>query len=506
MKSIPIYKAEKSIAGLVDKIKASRVFAYYAPVEIWKPSQTDVERVLANLHAQGSMNDKDLFYTKSILVTTNCNKNDDVFDKVEAWIAKDTPSHKPTNIEHDEHKLVGHITENWVIDANGHLISNDTSLDELPDIFHIVNGAVIYRNWEDQELVTRAEKLIAEIQEGKKFVSMECIFTNFDYAVLDGEKYSVIARSADTSYMTQHLRCYGGSGECDGKRIGRLLRNITFTGKGYVDKPANPDSIIFNSVSFNFSTDESKTSTFVSSGVNNTIEENINMANELDILKAQIDELKVQLKAMTDAKVAAEEKLAKADVEKYQAQIDTLTQDVEAAKKSEEEKEKKMKDMKAKCEELEASLNTANTSKAELEAKLAAVEAEKMTANRVSTLVDGGIDKEVATNKVKVYSNLTDEQFGVIATDLIEAAAAKKAKAEEKPDTSTPPVDDDAKNADTQVLDDAKPNTEANLTAEGSVDDREVDDVRKDLMNAFAARRGRNRSAKVETTNQDSDE
>ena len=28
--------------------------------------------------------------------------------------------------------------------------------------------------------------------------------------------------------------------------IGRLLRNITFCGKGYVKKPANPDSIIFS--------------------------------------------------------------------------------------------------------------------------------------------------------------------------------------------------------------------------------------------------------------------
>ena len=30
-------------------------------------------------------------------------------------------------------------------------------------------------------------------------------------------------------------------------KVGRLLRNITFSGKGFVEKPANPDSIIFDS-------------------------------------------------------------------------------------------------------------------------------------------------------------------------------------------------------------------------------------------------------------------
>ena len=46
--------------------------------------------------------------------------------------------------------------------------------------------------------------------------------------------------------MTKFLRAYGGEGEHENYKIGRVLRQITFSGKGFVDRPANPDSIIFN--------------------------------------------------------------------------------------------------------------------------------------------------------------------------------------------------------------------------------------------------------------------
>jgi hypothetical protein len=52
--------------------------------------------------------------------------------------------------------------------------------------------------------------------------------------------------------LTSHLRAYGGPGIFDDFRIGRVLRKITFSGKGFVDKPANPDSIIFDKEDLRF--------------------------------------------------------------------------------------------------------------------------------------------------------------------------------------------------------------------------------------------------------------
>jgi hypothetical protein len=44
--------------------------------------------------------------------------------------------------------------------------------------------------------------------------------------------------------MTSHLKAYGGSGHYGGERVGRVLKNIIFSGKGLTKKPANPDSRI----------------------------------------------------------------------------------------------------------------------------------------------------------------------------------------------------------------------------------------------------------------------
>lgn len=261
-----IFKAEADIDGLAEKILASQSIAYSTQLLPWTPSEKEEHqknylsesfRESANVHGYtlGSAYDSDLFFTKSILVSTNWNKNDDVFSPGEVWASRHTPSHKPTNIEHDEKRLVGHITETWALDVDGNLIPDNTVIDDLPELYHIANGAVIYMNWQDDGLKQRTSELIASIEGGKKYVSMEAIFTNFGYAVVTPEnKFHVVARNQETAFLTKHLRAYGGTGNFDGCKIGRLLKNISFSGKGYVDQPANPYSVIFKDGNvFNYS-------------------------------------------------------------------------------------------------------------------------------------------------------------------------------------------------------------------------------------------------------------
>ena len=146
-----IYKAEANIDGLADRILANQSVAYDSKIQVWTPSEreflqrqslTESLRTAAKLRAMGSIEDKDLFFTKSILVSTNWNKNDDVFSQVPVWAARHTPSHKPTNLEHDQNQLVGHITDTWAIDADGNIIPEDTLVDDLPELYHLANGIV----------------------------------------------------------------------------------------------------------------------------------------------------------------------------------------------------------------------------------------------------------------------------------------------------------------------------------------------------------------------------
>ena len=49
--------------------------------------------------------------------------------------------------------------------------------------------------------------------------------------LVKGTHCKIVPRSEQTSFLTKYLRSYGGSGEYDGARIYRVLRDFTFSGK-----------------------------------------------------------------------------------------------------------------------------------------------------------------------------------------------------------------------------------------------------------------------------------
>lgn len=466
---IPLYQSELSVEGLADKIQAQSSIAYLAPV-ILEKLEFDNEKILKTIAglSLASENDSDLYVTKSILVTTDWNKNTDVFDPKETWAARYTPVHKPTNIDHDEHKLCGHITSVWAIDSEGQIVPDNTSIEDIPKLFHLVNAAVIYLNWSDEELTGRTQKLIAEIKEGKKFVSMEALFTDFDYAAIkidDPSDSKVIARNNENAWMTKHLRAYGGTGEVEGYKIGRLLKNITFCGKGYVDKPANPNSIIFAKEEKKVEIIESNKKSGVYSGSKIEIKgEDMNP----DELQSKNEEL---VKANTDL-----DKKVK-DVETEVAQL----------KEQLKAKENSVLEAAAKIDEL----IKANT---DLTDELKKVKAAELKANRVAKLVDGGIAKDVAEKKVDIFSCLTDEQFGVIADEMVAAAKAIKQAAEKPVEGKCDEKKDEEEEEDSkgeEVVDQTnldKPveTQDTNLTASSeTVNASEIEKVRQELADVI---------------------
>ena len=83
---------------------------------------------------------------------------------------------------HNENDIIGHITGSYVVDKDG---NKDRADDTQPDDFDIITEAVLYNSWTDPENRESMNQIIAEIEEGKWFVSMECLFAGFDYALLD---------------------------------------------------------------------------------------------------------------------------------------------------------------------------------------------------------------------------------------------------------------------------------------------------------------------------------
>ena len=382
-----IYNFEK-IDGLSELLSAKSSIVYASLLE-QSINEISNSKARKENQALAGIEDTDLYYTQSILVTTSWNKNDDIFDAKEVWLARSTPMHKPTNLEHDEKTIVGHITSNWPIDIDGELIDESLPLDSLPEKFHILTGSVIYKGFTEPELRERALNLIEEIEAGEKYVSMECFFKNFDYGLVNkaNGSYHILPRNEETSFLTKHLRAYGGQGEHENYKIGRVLRNITFSGKGFVNRPANPESIIFTKENLK-QTSELLNITKKSNEKNDDSTEEGVFSNQANLKETNMS---VESTAPTSEVTTVSEPEVTTVVD---------TQEAEAAKKMQEEMAKKEKKMK-----------------------------------RMASLLEGGLSEELASATVDKLESLDDATFESIAALVAAVKPPKKDEEEMKKDS-----------------------------------------------------------------------
>lgn len=390
---------QEILDGLSEQIKAQSSVAYCAPAVLVNSIEDDASwnisrSTIAKIKASSNPNQIDLYYIKSVLVSTGWNKNDDVFDPQQTWAAKNTPEDKQFNFMHNENDIIGHITGSYVIDRNGNKLEN---LDHAPAEFDIVTEAVLYNSWTNPDNRERMKKIIAEIEDGKWFVSMECLFAGFDYAVLDKEgKARTLARSEESAFLTKHLKAYGGTGEYEGYRIGRSLRDISFSGKGLVSRPANPRSIILDS-SKAFSVKFDSSNSNVSKGENNMSDTN---------LEKQLDDVNNESATSTEENVTVtteNETVAKEFAEKVSVLENSLAEKDLALKTSEE-----------KISALETALSNKDKELSDLSAAMKDMQKKEKDRMRKEKLVMAGFEDSEAEESLSLYDNLEDSAFEAI--------------------------------------------------------------------------------------------
>lgn len=423
--TIPIYQNEFD-DGIAEAIKSSASIAYVAEAKPYQPSDSVIAKFASLEHptlAKAGENDWDLFWLNSILVSVGWNKNDDVFDAGETYAARNSPVHKQFNYMHNERDIIGHMTASIVLDSNGNVIPDDVQT--VPKTFDIAVASVLYAQWGDPELQERMDKIIAGIAEDKWFVSMECLFRGFDYAIITPEgEHKILARTEASSFLTKHLRIYGGSGEYEGNRLGRMLRNFTFSGKGLVDNPANPNSIIFNETSLF----EASSASIDSPEININLQNNNHGENIMDPVNDTVNQLKSDLaKAdqrfekltekfdrMVEEAQASEKAKFEQTIAGLQVDVEDLTAKVDEAKATTVAKEQAIA-------ELEKELKAVKAEKDELAETLAKSEADKVKAVRVGQLVEVGASTEEAEALVERWADSSDEQFA----DVVSLTQAK---------------------------------------------------------------------------------
>ena len=403
-----IYKAEIE-DGLGDLLSSTNSVAYCGVAKCFTPSTEEQEsmKIIAS-EASENKDQIDLFYLESVLVSTGWNKNDDVFDPKETFAARTTPEDKPFNFMHDEKDIIGHITGNRVVDFQGNAIAEET--ENPPTEFNILTTAVIYKEWSDVDQRQRIQKILAEIEEGEWFVSMECLFPNFDYALVDKDGGTrVVPREESSAFLTKHLRSYGGSGKYEDYRVGRLLRNLSFSGKGLVSKPANPRSVILEGNRF---FDESEAQILTISSIKE---------NDMSDLDKQIDDLRSELAEAKAANEVLKEKVVAEQQAEFESKIQTLEATIAEQAEALEAKEAVV------AEQAEAIAKAGDDMKEKME-ELREMQKKEKSLKRKAQLEELGLETEAIESTLANFENAEEEVFDKVLTTL---AAMPKPKAKE---------------------------------------------------------------------------
>ena len=405
--TIKVYQHEIN-DGIGELVKSTASVAYCSEASVrTNVTEADVIHAAEKIVAENK-DQVDLYYLESVLVSCGWNKNDDVFMPEATWAARNTPEDKQFNFMHDENDIIGHITGSYVLTKDGKAVGND---DEMPEDFDIITQAVLYNSWTGEENRERMEKIISEIQEGKWYVSMECLFAGFDYALTsqDGSK-KVLARDEESAFLTKHLRAYGGSGEYEGYKLGRALKNIAFSGKGLVSKPANPRSVILKSVAFNVD--------------DNPVFDigEFNMSDNL--LEKQLEEVRAELATAKAENEAIKAQIEEAKDKEFASKVQAFEADIEAKDSSIAELEESIKSTQARVAELEDALAKSQEDLASAKEHMEEMKKKEKMEKRKAALVEAGFEAEDVEDALAAFDGLADEAF-----DSVVAMYGKKEKA-----------------------------------------------------------------------------
>lgn len=430
--SLPIFDAERE-AGLTDALGRS-VAHVVAPVTVAEidPKDEDVVSFLSNLKQQAAQaklldcipDQPDLAKIDSILVSTGWNKNDDVFLPDQLYPSATSAAHKPINIGHEDVRIIGHMIKSRPVNFDGSPLVVAAG-DAVPAEFEVEVAGVIYKAL--PTITDEVLELIEQAKAGRKSVSMEVLFTDFAYAFRKpgSDETKILARDKATAFLTKRLRAYGGVGEYEGYQVGRVLKNLTFSGMGIVDNPANPRSVIRQVAKVTTSYTKAELSQLTEGGAHSM------PTNE---------ELQNQVKTLNDSLATANASLAKANTD-----IDTLKSTVSAHETKAKENEAAIATLNTEASTAKATIESLTAEKeslakqvADLTTRASTAEAAVAEAAKVAkaqtrlTKLQAVAKVEDPTAMLKQITDLDDAAFA----DLVLAEVAKNpvaAKASEQP-------------------------------------------------------------------------
>lgn len=203
----------------------------------------------ASLQKLAPLIPKDIDFEKNIdligvafnaAVVNRFNKNDDGIDTDTALAIKDYFVNKPTNIEHQKQKVVGHIVSSAFSEYGSNEIINDEKAKNIKGPFNIACAAVVYRTVNRQ-----FADLVEDEGEGwgqKISASWEIGFNQYNIAVgsKNLEEAEIVSDPQKVEELAGYLKANEGPGELeDGRKVYRLVTGDIYPlGIGFTTNPA----------------------------------------------------------------------------------------------------------------------------------------------------------------------------------------------------------------------------------------------------------------------------
>jgi len=201
------------------------------------------------------------------------------------------------------------------------------------------------------------------------------------------------------------------------------LKNISFSGKGLVSKPANPRSVILKSVAFTVDNDFNLDIGDLKMSENLLEKQLADVQAQLASAKAENEAIKAQIEEAKDKEFASKVEAFEATVEEKDASIAELEESI----KSTQARVAELEDALAKSQE---ELTSAKEHMEEMKKK------EKME-KRKAALIEAGFDQDDVDAALAAFDGLADEAF-----DSVVAMYGKKkpmAKKDKEAEAGMPP-------------------------------------------------------------------
>ena len=295
-------------------------------------------------------------------VINQFNKNGDGMDTSTAVKYTNKFIHKPTNIEHDKQKVVGHIVSAGYSKFGSSELMGEEEVKTLREPFNISLGAVLYKTINPNFTDLVKNSLDSESNQYQKVsASWEVGFNSYVLAVGSDNlsEARIISDPEEIAKLQGNLRSYGGNGKTDkGEKINRLIMGDIYPlGIAYTLNPAAHVKGLYSKL-------PEKSQIFINDKRDKISQNNnLNVNTQKNIIDMELENTLKELKDLLNEKKFSKEAVASMTdtfADAIRQRDEQYRKDLEAERLEKEGKIKEYEDLKASVAELEEKLGAAS--------------------------------------------------------------------------------------------------------------------------------------------------